>query len=275
VQEVIALSLEDVVVYRAGDRVREMGLWVRRSKTDEEDLGALVVRQCVCKNQSLAHCPGCTLWNHAQGRLLVAQDLGGQAGIGGAPLFHNGCGRRLTVAEVLSAVEDTALEAGEPLRGEMGQRRFGTHSMRVRGACMAYAAGLPETTIMALGRWTSLDGMRRYLRGAPIRRASQATQEIARAMCEGRAPLDPTRMSGVPLVACGPAVEQSQGGPAGHIQVLLGTTGVLHRPLGFEGPPEQWSTFCGIRWANKGVAGDFSYKKEEKCRRCFSAAAAP
>ena len=197
------------------------------------------------------------------------------------PLFHNGCGRRLTVAEVLSAVEDTALEAGEPLRGEMGQRTFGTHSMRVRGACMAYAAGLPETTIMALGRWTSLDGMRRYLRGAPIRRASQATQEIARAMCEGgeaghgRAPLDPTRMSGVPLVACGPAVEQSQGGPAGHIQVLLGTTGVLHRPLGFEGPPEQWSTFCGIRWANKRVAGDFSYKKEEKCRRCFSAAAAP
>ena len=185
VQEVIALSLEDVVVYRAGDRVREMGLWVRRSKTDEEDLGALVVRQCVCGNQSLAHCPGCTLWNHAQGRLLVAQDLGGQEGIGGAPLFHNGCGRRLTVAEVLSAVEDTALGAGEPLRGEMGRRRFGTHSMRVRGACMAYAAGLPETTIMALGRWTSLDGMRRYLRGAPIRRASQATQEIARAMCEG------------------------------------------------------------------------------------------
>lgn len=186
------------------------------------------------------------------------------------------------MAEVLVAVEDTAVEAGESLRTKEGLRRFGTHSMRVRGACMAYAAGLPETTIMALGRWTSLDGMRRYLRGAPIRRASQATTEIARAMCEGgdagqgRAPLDPTRMSGIPLVESDPPVpERRQEVPAGHIQVLLGTTGVLHRPLGFEGPPEQWTTFCGIRWASKGVAGDFSYKKDRKCGRCFGSAAAP
>ena len=121
--------------------------------------------------------------------------------------------------------------------------------------------GTEMATIMALGRWTSLDGMRRYLCWAPIRRASQATTEIARAMCEGgdagqgRAPLDPTRMSGIPLVESDPVSERRQEVPAGHIQVLLGTTGVLHRPLCFEGPPEQWTTFCGIRWASKGVAG--------------------
>lgn len=105
---------------------------------------------------------------------------------------------------------------------------------------------------------------------------------IARAMCEGgdagqgRAPLDPTRMSGIPLVESDPPVpERRKEVPTGHVQVLLGATGVLHRPLGFEGPPEQWTTFCGIRWASKGVAGDFSYKKEKKCGRCFGAAAAP
>ena len=184
VQEVIALSLEDVVVYRAGDRVREMGLWVRRSKTDEEDLGALVVRQCVCGNQSLAHCPGCTLWNHAQGRLLVAQGLGGQAGIEGAPLFHNDCGRGLAVAEVLSAVEQ---RRGSPSGGS------GAHAWPTRLEWLK-----PPSWPLAGGQaWM-------YLRGAPIRRASQATQEIARAMREGgeaghgRAPFDPTRMSGVP-----------------------------------------------------------------------------
>lgn len=134
-------------------------------------MGALVVRQCVCGEASLAHCPSCVLWRHAQDRRLALQGHGAPDGVGKAPLFDNGQGLRLTVAEVLVAVEDTAVEAGESLRTKEGLRRFGTHSMRVRGACMAYAAGLPETTIMALGRWTSLDGMRRYLRGAPIRRA--------------------------------------------------------------------------------------------------------
>ena len=99
VQEIIGLNLEDVVVYRAGERIREMGLWIWRSKTDEEDLGALVVRQCVCGEASLAHCPSCVLWRHAQDRRLALQGHGAPDGVGKAPLFDNGQGLRLTVAK--------------------------------------------------------------------------------------------------------------------------------------------------------------------------------
>lgn len=248
-----------------------MGLWIWRSKTDEEDLGAPVVRQCVCGEASLAHCPSCVLWRHAQGRRLALQGHGAQDGVGKAPLFDNGQGQRLTVAEVLVAVEDTAVEAGESLRTKEGLRRFGTHSMRVRGACMAYAAGLPRDhyhgprQVDEPGWYEAIPSGGAHPKGLSGDDGDRQGYVRRGGRWSGESPVGPHEDER----------ERRQEVPAGHIQVLLGTTGVLHRPLGFEGPPEQWTTFCGIRWASKGVAGDFSYKKDRKCGRCFGSAAAP
>eukprot|EP00435_Cladocopium_sp_Y103_P043459 s2560_g12.t1 len=185
-------------------------------------------------------------------------------------------GERMTEKAVMTEVESVAKAAGEPLTEGDGPR-FGTHSMRVAGAIIAFQAGLDENTIKALGRWESTRAMLGYLRGIPYIRAAGATKHMARALTGGHcgpAAVEVLRpiwaeMSGWSLAARDSTADRRAGeeavedGP----QVRHCLTGLVHRSGVLRGPPEGWSTRCGWKWADLGVAGNFG--SSSLCSKCY------
>ena len=53
-----------------------------------------------------------------------------------------------------------------PLTKGNGRRRFGGHTYRISGAVMAFHAGAEDQEVCDLGGWSSIDTMKKYLRGA-------------------------------------------------------------------------------------------------------------
>ena len=181
ISELIALNVEDVR-QRRGPRL-QMGVWVRRSKTDQEAAGALVCRDCVCEEPGAAPwCPAHLLWRVVCSRKDMMCETGTVSGK--APLFTDVQGGRLTSGTIAEAVRATASEAGLDTKAE-GAWLHGTHSLRVTGAILGFAANLTEEEVRSLGRWSSTKAMRNYLRGTPVVKASAASLPMARAMTQG------------------------------------------------------------------------------------------
>ena len=66
--------------------------------------------------------------------------------------------------------EETAAAMGEKLTEQRSKRtwkRFGSHLFRVSGACHLALLGATEQDICRAGRWSSVEVMRKYLRGVP------------------------------------------------------------------------------------------------------------
>lgn len=184
VSELTALNVEDVC-QRQGARL-QAGLWINRSKTDQEEVGALVSRDCVCEDPAAAPwCPAHLLWKVVCSRKDVMHEMGTVTGT--APLFTDAEGRRLTASSVGEAVRMTAEGAGLPTKAN-GAWLHGTHSLRVTGAILGFAANLTEEEVRALGRWSSTKAMKNYLRGTPVVKVSSASIPMAKALMCGTLP---------------------------------------------------------------------------------------
>ena len=285
VSEVMTLDMEDVVV-KQSTAGWTAAVIIRSSKTDPEALSETVARDCVCLNtqqeEARALCPVHILCDQ------VGQRLGELRAVGyrghGAPLFTGEGGERLTQRQVLSAVEKAALDAGEQLQDE-GRARYGTHSLRVAGAVLAFQAGLQETEVRSLGRWKTEEAMLAYLRGVPLIRASSTSTQMVRAMLNaGGTPLKETNFQ--PLVQGGKMTigrtrladlsGKTNGEPEreedweGGIKIRHSLTGLVHRQGNLRGPAEGWTTRCGWRWAKLGMAGDFKAEDGPRCGKCFA-----
>ena len=97
VSELTALNVEDVC-QRQGARL-QAGLWINRSKTDQEEVGVLVSRDCVCEDPAAAPwCPAHLLWKVVCSRKDMMHEMGTVSGK--APLFTDAEGKRLTASGV-------------------------------------------------------------------------------------------------------------------------------------------------------------------------------
>ena len=158
----------------------------------------------------------------------------------------------------------TAEGAGLPY----GAWLHGTHSLRVTGAILGFAANLSEEEVRALGRWTSTKAMKNYLRGTPVVKSSAASIPMANPLMQGvvrdltsahfRRALDMT-----PEPEQGP---EKPAGPEGLLAVRHNLTGVLHRAGSMAGPPQTY--WCGWKWAAAGCAGAFTTSDGTPCSRC-------
>ena len=269
------LRADELVNLNVGDAWRKQGgttvqvaLNIRQSKTDQEGQGELVTRNCTCKESPNDRCPAHVVWDQVTDRLITGRRLG--ADMARAPLFVGASGNRLSKAEVVEGIKAVALAAKEPLQ-ENGQNRYGTHSMRVAGALLAFSANIGEDTVRALGRWKTVQAMMAYLKGTPVIKAASAMAPMAQVMEEdGRLGSENFR----PIIERGlgqkePEIKMPA---AGEMLIRHGLTGILHRPGKMEGPAESWTAWCGWKWAKSGSAGAFCPTTEaEVCRRCFAA----
>ena len=286
VSELINLELEDVAI-RQSTAGWTVALVIRKSKTDQESQGKTIARDCVCLagTHQGAHrlCPVHTLWNQAIRRVKELRALGytGQK----VPLFTTDDGGRLSERHVLTAVELAARMSGEPLRDD-GQARYGTHSLRVAGAVLAFQSGLSEAVVWSLGRWRSEKAMLAYLRGVPLIRAASAAETMVTAMLDaGGNPLWSTNFR--PLVQAGrvtggwaPGARDMTGAPTAWEpdevdqeegpRVRNNLTGLVHRLGNFRGPAAGWTTRCGWHWSELGTAGQFLREEGAQCGRCYN-----
>lgn len=271
--EVLKLNLGDVGE-AAGPQGKQVTLLVTASKTDQEAKGEYVGRDCTCNmGRAGGLCPAHILTSHVKQRVLDLQQAGGAQR--DAPLFVGATGERMQMKELLEHVEAAAKDSEESLRAASGKKKFGTRSLRVAGALLAFKGGAAEETVRALGRWATTTAMMAYLRGTPLVKAAGASRLMVAAM---EAAYDPsagiTRANIRPVLGEVVRREESEeeDGEGEHpLSVKHGLTGLLHRPLVMTGPAARWTTFCGWRWAELGLAGAFmsSGARDARCARCF------
>ena len=281
VSEVVNLDLEDIAI-REGTAGWTVAITIRKSKTDQGSWGETIARDCIClsKIAPAAHrlCPVHTLWEQCLQRAQELRALGYKELK--APVFTSESGERLTERHVLAAVELAATTSGEKLHTKEGKARFGTHSLRVAGAVLAFRSGLSEATVRSLGRWRSERAMLAYLRGVPLVRAASATGTMVTAMLDGGGnPVHATNFR--PMVRAGKASTGPAGNPADEDtpvgeepagdgpKVRNNLTGLVHRLGNVRGPAPGWTTRCGWKWSRLGVAGDFSVADGALCGKCF------
>ena len=101
---------------------------------------------------------------------------------GSEPLFLGPAGARITREEVVQGIEKIARRQKVPLTKGNGRRRFGGHTYRISGAVMAFHAGAEDQEVCDLGGWSSIDTMKKYLRGVPFTKTSRITTRLADAM---------------------------------------------------------------------------------------------
>ena len=263
VNELVSLNIEHVQ-RKQGPRGYQTALWIEESKTDQQKAGAMVARDCVCDGRA-EHpwCPSHILWRQVCKRLGEVRGTGEDPWT--APLFTEDDGHRLTVRTVARAVGQIARKAGEPLERD-GVALHGTHSLRVTGAIWAYASDIPETTIMALGRWANMSSMLRYLRGTLLVKAAGATRAMVASLKRDEAgQLANTNFTpmGLEEPDKGKGQESSEG------MMVRSHTGLLHRTKITAGPKDTWVTVCGWRWAHAGTLGVFNKKEWQVCQKCF------
>eukprot|EP00435_Cladocopium_sp_Y103_P009528 s2113_g2.t1 len=167
-------------------------------------------------------------------------------------------------------------EAGHRSRGVCGQEGGQRNTARWLGllwvpqppdgrAILAFDAGLQEETVKALGRWTSTKAMYSYLRGTPYTKAAWAARPMARALIgDGGG-----QQEFVPLPI---AVPSTPPGPDKGPEDMLHNLSVrnnIHRMGTTCGPPTEWSTWCGWKWAATGAAGAYTLKDGTACTRCY------
>ena len=151
----VHLSPKDVAVDNRA-KPRMLKVIIKQSKTDPFRQG---VTLCLGKTDSQL-CPVDALLPYMAVR-------GNQEG----PLFIMADGRRLT-CQLFSDSLDNILAS---LRLDSGE--YNTHSFRIGAATSASEAGIPDSTIMMLGRWQS-NAYQRYIKTTPEKLA-QLSQTLA------------------------------------------------------------------------------------------------
>jgi site-specific recombinase XerD len=145
--ELVALDVEDLEECQEGLRVR-----IRRSKTDQEGVGATVA---VCRG-SIA-CPVTALREYLDA-----------AGIASGPIFrwirrgNHLTDQRLTAQTICRIVKDHAAKLG------LNPKEFGAHSLRAGFATSSAARGANLFKIMSVTRHKSVDTLRGYVRDADL-----------------------------------------------------------------------------------------------------------
>ena len=137
-----------------------LALEIRQSKVDQEGHGEIMPLAHICDGQACAFCPPCAL--RRQVALRTAAGAKGKS-----PLFVDEQGARFTLPTLTKLVEAMASRLGQQLLSRSGNARFGTHKFRVSGACYLFLKGAGEDEVMRAGRWSSVESMRKYLRGVP------------------------------------------------------------------------------------------------------------
>lgn len=115
-----------------------------------------MTREWTCSESPNDRCPAHVVWGQVTDRLITGRRMG--ADMSQAPLFVGASGNRLIKSEVVEGIKAVALAAHEPLQSD-GKNRFGTHSMRVAGALLAFSANVGEDMVRALGRWKTVQAM--------------------------------------------------------------------------------------------------------------------
>ncbi len=138
-------------------------LIIRSSKGDQQGVGETMPLEHTCGVAPPPSCPACSLKKQVLARIA-------EGAVDGDPLFVDEKGNPLNQRTLTSLAEGTAAAMGEKLierRNKRTWRRFGSHLFRVSGACHLALLGATEQDICRAGRWSSLEIMRKYLRGVP------------------------------------------------------------------------------------------------------------
>lgn len=144
--EVSRLNREDITVTTGG-----LAVYVSWSKTDQAGDGDAIG---LAYGSHLATCP-VRAWQ-AWAALLD------EAGMTAGPAFRDTRWKRINNARLGDRTISTMLARRAAAAGLEGV--WSGHSMRAGFATEAFAAGVPELTVMRHGRWTSASVMHRYVR---------------------------------------------------------------------------------------------------------------
>ena len=150
----VNLAWGDVAVADTGEALQ---VWLKRSKTDQYGRGTEVFLGATGDDL----CP-------VQAVRLYATRRGTAAGA----FFCSQEGAPLTKTRFVELVRAALASAGVPVAGYSG------HSFRIGAATAAARAGIPDSTIQALGRWTS-PAFLTYIR-TPREQLVQFAQPLAR-----------------------------------------------------------------------------------------------
>ena len=220
--EIEAANIEDVIV-----SVGKRGLSFPRRKADQS-IGFRAFRDCICdpckggKPERAPWCPSCVLAAQALERKQALLSSGmDEKDWGPEPLFLGATGLRITRDEVVQGIEKIARLQKIPLTKGNVRRRFGGHTYRISGAVMAYHAGAEDQEVCDLGGWSSVETMKKYLRGVPFTKTATITNRLADIIDAG---------SSEPTARQAALVEDLPRKAAGETLVRNGLTAVLHKP---------------------------------------------
>ena len=155
----------------------EVYILIPTYKTDT--FGKLTERslKCTCRIRAHPMCP----YHAAVRHLARIHSKISVASSHQTPLFPDRDGTTPSKARMVEAIRDVIAETGQSLTrpDAHGQhlQRFGGHSLRVAGAQMLAAAGIPLQLIQLLGRWTSM-AIQRYTQDAALAVVPDVTTHI-------------------------------------------------------------------------------------------------
>ena len=249
------------------------------SKTDPTAVGCYRSWGCVCTSTSStgSDCPWHVAYEYWNALTTRFGDCNGKLP-DDLPLFPDDCGRVVTKAEMVEAIENLADAVGERLHTEAGCKRFGGHTPRVTGAQYWASIGLEVFKIQILARWGS-PVILRYVSEAPLqtitvdvqKRASldkvwSAISELDKALSEDRVNASEegcvqSRENKIP-------VQSEQTFESGPSWVINPKSGVWRKPLlfGTHIHPNAWRSKCG--WAFGGTLFEISKEGPKKARLC-------
>lgn len=137
------------------------------------------ILKCTCRIQAHPMCPFHAASRHLS-RLGVSR---GSADPHHFPLFPQRDGSTPTKATMVQVIREVISATGQSLeRPDANGRplqRFGGHSLRVAGAQLLAASGIPLQLIQLLGRWTSL-AIQRYTQDAALAVVPDVSEQVLR-----------------------------------------------------------------------------------------------
>ena len=150
----VHLSWGDVTI---SDDGRVLRVFLKRSKTDQYGRGVEVFIGSTADDL----CP-----------VKATRSYVTRRGVQSGPFFCLAGGEPLTKARFVALVRTSLAQAGVPIGGYSG------HSFRIGAATTAAQAGIPDSVIQALGRWSS-PAFLRYIR-TPRSHLAQYSSSLAR-----------------------------------------------------------------------------------------------
>lgn len=282
-----------------------IGLLVPIHKTDQT--GSLTIRHlnCACRYRRHQLCPWHAGHRHARRVRLHSAHVDGPS----FPLVPDGEGRTPSKYMMIQHIRAVLQEANIPTTraDEQGAQlqRFGGHVLRVSGAQMMGAGGVPIQLIQLLGRWSS-QAVQRYVQtshmsvvpaipaqllgqeqpqllpdtGTPLTTRQQdqpaplqVEQPVARPSMDGRESQQLTRNThriqqlGRELASLRLAIA-----PPEETFVLRNRSLIAHRGFQYENQnhPDRWKTPCGWRYGlSKFFRVPHLAAEHSRCKKCF------